>query len=159
MDTEKCGAILCTIREGSLSAAAEHLRYAPSGMSRMVDSLEKEAGFSLLKRSRNGVAPTADYLRLFPLLQELDRTAQRYAQMTAEIRSLEIDSSQWAPPIPSVTTGLRTWWQLLGGAIPALKSRFLRDQHPSRRSSGRSPGRLLHHQPPGRKFSVASPSQ
>lgn len=92
MDTEKCGAILRAIREGSLSAAAEHLGYTPSGMSRMVDSLEKEAGFPLLKRGRNGVTPTADCLRLLPLLQELDRTAQRYAQMTAEIRGLEIGS-------------------------------------------------------------------
>ena len=40
MDTEKCRVLLTVLHERSLSAAAEALGYTPSGISRLVDSLE-----------------------------------------------------------------------------------------------------------------------
>ena len=43
MDTEKCRVLLTVLHERSLSAAAEALGYTPSGVSRLVDSLEREA--------------------------------------------------------------------------------------------------------------------
>ena len=48
MDTEKCRVLLTVLHERSLSAAAEALGYTPSGISRLVDSLERETGFPLL---------------------------------------------------------------------------------------------------------------
>lgn len=50
MDTEKCRVLLTVLHERSLSAAAEALGYTPSGISRLVDSLERETGFPLLHR-------------------------------------------------------------------------------------------------------------
>ena len=41
MDTEKCRVLLTVLHERSLSAAAEALGYTPSGISRLVDSLER----------------------------------------------------------------------------------------------------------------------
>ena len=55
MDTEKCRVLLTVLHERSLSAAAEALGYTPSGVSRLVDSLERETGFPLLHRGRGGV--------------------------------------------------------------------------------------------------------
>jgi DNA-binding transcriptional LysR family regulator len=116
---------LCAIREGSLSAAAEQLGYTPSGMSRMIDSLEKEAGFSLLKRSRSGMTPTADCLRLLPFLQELDRNAQRYAQMTAEIRGLETGSVTVGTAYPVCYRWLADLVAAFGQCHPGIEIQIL----------------------------------
>lgn len=58
MDTEKYRALLCAIEKGSLSAAGEALGYTPSGISRMMASLEEEVGLSFLT-----VAETEQYLQ------------------------------------------------------------------------------------------------
>ena len=89
MDTEKCRALLCTIDTGSLSAAAEKLGYTPSGISRMMASLEADAGFPLLVRSRSGVAPTAECARLLPLIRSLCSLGDQFEQAASEILGLE----------------------------------------------------------------------
>ncbi len=71
MDTEKCRALLCTLEEGTLAAAAETLGYTTSGISRMINALEEDLGFSLLHRSRKGVTPTAACLALLPSLRQI----------------------------------------------------------------------------------------
>lgn len=60
MDTEKCKTLLCILESGSISCAAEKLGYTPSGVSRMIASMEQDAGFPLLIRSRRGIVPTAE---------------------------------------------------------------------------------------------------
>ena len=49
MDLEKCKALIQVIDTKSLSKAAKKLGYTPSGLSRMISSLEKEMGFTLLR--------------------------------------------------------------------------------------------------------------
>ena len=44
MDTEKCAALLCALETGSVSAAAGRRGYTVSGMSRLLASLEENAG-------------------------------------------------------------------------------------------------------------------
>ena len=84
MDIEKCRALLCMIQIGSLTAAGQALGYTPSGISRMVASLEDECGFSLLIRGRNGAFATKECEKLLPgiinmvdaqesLLSDIDR--------------------------------------------------------------------------------------
>ena len=65
MDTNKYAALLSIIRLGSLSAAAEKMGYSPSGMTRMMDSLENEMGFPLLHRTSQGVQLTEEGKRLY----------------------------------------------------------------------------------------------
>ena len=71
MDTERISALICTIEEGSLTAAAEKLGYTTSGVSRMMAALEEETGFPLLVRSRSGVIPTEECSQLLPVMQEI----------------------------------------------------------------------------------------
>lgn len=92
MDTEKCRTVLCAIEMGSLSAAAGKLGYTPSGISRMVHSMEEETGFPLLIRGRLGVTPTQECKRILPLWRKLLGYEERYLQLTAEIRGLETGS-------------------------------------------------------------------
>jgi DNA-binding transcriptional LysR family regulator len=89
MDTEKCRALLCTIDTGSLSAAAEKLGYTPSGISRMMASLEADAGFPLLVRSRSGVTPTLECERLLPIFRQLCSLGDQFEQSASEVRGLE----------------------------------------------------------------------
>lgn len=88
MDTERISALLCTIEERSLTAAAEKLGYTTSGVSRMMAALEKETGFPLLVRSRSGVVPTEECRRLLPLMQEMLALADRYDQLSGELVGL-----------------------------------------------------------------------
>ena len=88
MDTERISALLCAIEERSLTAAAEKLGYTTSGVSRMMAALEKETGFPLLVRSRNGVVPTEECRQLLPLMQEMLALADRYDQLSGELVGL-----------------------------------------------------------------------
>ena len=89
MDTEKIKVLLDVIEAGSLSAAAEKLRYTPSGLSRMLAALEEETGFALLRRSRWGVTPTAECRELLPQMRRLLQAEDQYRQQAAAIRGLE----------------------------------------------------------------------
>ena len=88
MDTERINALLCTIEEGSLTAAAEKLGYTTSGVSRMMAALEEETGFPLLVRSRTGVIPTEECKQLLPVMQEMLALADRYDQLSGEFVGL-----------------------------------------------------------------------
>lgn len=55
MDTQKIRTILMAARNKSLRKTAEALAYTPSALSHMADSLEKELGVELLKRTPHGV--------------------------------------------------------------------------------------------------------
>ena len=89
MDTEKCRALFEILKYGSFSAAAQQMGYTPSGLSRMMASLEDDAGFPLLQRNRDGVKPTNECLRLLPVYKEFVTLDEKYRQMTAEINGIE----------------------------------------------------------------------
>ncbi|MBR4016075.1 MAG: LysR family transcriptional regulator [Anaerotignum sp.] len=89
MDTEKCKVLLTSIETGSFTAAADKMGYTPSGISRSIAALEEETGFSLLRRSRSGVVPTAECQRILPILQELLRWEECYRQTAGEILGVE----------------------------------------------------------------------
>lgn len=90
MDTSKCKALLTVLDCGSLAAAAESLGYTTSGISRMMLSLEAELGFSLLVRSKAGVSPTAECVRMLPTLTQLARLGESCEQQASLIRGVEV---------------------------------------------------------------------
>ena len=92
MDLAKYEALLCAIDCGSLSAAAERLKYTPSGVSRMVAALEEEAGFQLLLRERSGVRPTPECERMLPAIRQLIYSGEACRQLSAQIRGLDTGS-------------------------------------------------------------------
>lgn len=89
MDTEKCRALFEILKCGSFSAAAQQMGYTPSGLSRMVASMEEDAGFLLLQRSRDGVKATDECLKLLPTYKEFITADEKYRQMVAEINGFE----------------------------------------------------------------------
>lgn len=88
MDTERIRTLLCAIEEGSLTAVSEKMGYTTSGISRMMATLEDEAGFPLLVRSRSGVVPTEECRQLLPLMKEMMVLADRFHQVSGELAGL-----------------------------------------------------------------------
>ena len=73
METEKVKALLRALELGNMSSVAAELGYTPSGMSRMMASLEDETGMRLINRSRNGITPTNECKRLLANFSEIGR--------------------------------------------------------------------------------------
>lgn len=90
MDVEKCKMLLSALDSGSISEASRTRGYTPSGISKAISALEKEAGFALLSRSHGGVEPTAECELLLPLMRELVSTSEKIDQTSAGIKGIEI---------------------------------------------------------------------
>ncbi len=54
MDTKKLEALAAAVQYGSFTRAAEALGYTQSGMTHMMNSLERDIGFPVLLRGRAG---------------------------------------------------------------------------------------------------------
>ncbi|WP_196593742.1 LysR family transcriptional regulator [Pectinatus sottacetonis] len=90
MDINKCRVMLTAIDMGSLSAAAVQLGYTPSGVTRMINSLEEEIGFAILARNYKGVKVTKDGKKMLPLFRKLVHVQEQTLQLSAQIRGLDI---------------------------------------------------------------------
>ncbi len=73
MESKKLEALLMAADLGSFTRAAEVLGYTQSGLTHMMNSLEREIGFPLLERGRHGVHLTEEGERLAPLIREFLR--------------------------------------------------------------------------------------
>ena len=89
MDIQKYNALLKTIEYGSITRAAEVLSYSQSGISRMIQEVEKELGLSLLERGRGGVRLTAEGTKLLPQIKLLCNAHQSLQQQADELKGLE----------------------------------------------------------------------
>lgn len=71
MNIQKYEAFLKTVEMGSLTKAAQALGYTQSGISHMLNALEKEWNLTLLSRDRSGVRITSDGLQLLPFVRNI----------------------------------------------------------------------------------------
>lgn len=111
MSILKYNAFLKAIEYGSLTKAAEALVYTQPGISHMISSLEKEMGFPLLVRSKEGVFPTENAEPLIYYMQRIVSAEDTLKEISCKIRGIEIGSLKvgafystsvkWVPPIVS----------------------------------------------------------
>jgi DNA-binding transcriptional LysR family regulator len=71
MNIQKYTAFVKAVELGSFTKAAEALDYTQSGISRMINDLEKEWGVLLFERGRAGISLTSDGLKLLPQLKRI----------------------------------------------------------------------------------------
>ena len=71
MDIQKLAALVTAIDLGSFSRAAEKLGYTQSGLTHMMNSLEEEVGFPLIRRGNFGIRPTEAGAQLLPKIRAL----------------------------------------------------------------------------------------
>ena len=64
-------AFMRTVEAGSFTKAAEELNYAQSSVSKMIADLEKEWGFLLLERHKNGICLTTAGEQILPYIKNI----------------------------------------------------------------------------------------
>ena len=70
MDSKKLEILMTAADLGSFTKASEVVGYTQSGLTHMMDALEKEVGFPLLQRSHNGIQLTKQGMQLMPAIRE-----------------------------------------------------------------------------------------
>ena len=109
MESKKLEALLMAVDLGSFTKAAEVLGYTQSGLTHMMNSLEKEVGFTLLERGRSGVRLTEEGERIAPAVREflqanarLDSVIKQVASSRTEVIRVSAYASiamHWLPAI------------------------------------------------------------
>ena len=89
MNIQKYMAFLKTVEYGSFTKAAEVLSYSQSGISRMINDLEKEWKITLLERGRAGVRLTSDGLKLLPHAQSVCTEYRKLQMQVDELNGLQ----------------------------------------------------------------------
>lgn len=109
VDSKKLEILMTAADLGSFTKASEVVGYTQSGLTHMMDALEKEVGFPLLQRSHNGIQLTAQGRRLMPAIREflrananLENEIQAIAEQKAEVIRIAAYASiamHWMPEI------------------------------------------------------------
>lgn len=109
MDGKKLEALAAAVELGSFTRAAEQLGYTQSGLTHMMNSLEREIGFSVLARDRRGVRLTPAGQRIMPIVQQClaaNRALEREIAMvsarqeeTIRVASYASIAMHWLPEL------------------------------------------------------------
>lgn len=109
VDSKKLEILMTAADLGSFTKASEVVGYTQSGLTHMMDALEKEVGFPLLHRSHNGIQLTAQGRRLMPAIREflrananLENKIQAIAEQKTEVIRIAAYASiamHWMPEI------------------------------------------------------------
>lgn len=85
MDAKKLEILMDTVDLGSFSKASESVGYTQSGLTHLVDAIEKEIGIKLIARTNRGVSLTEEGKALTPYIREY---ISANAKLEGKIRSL-----------------------------------------------------------------------
>lgn len=85
MNIQKYMAFVKTVEYGSFTKAAKILNYSQSGISRMINDLEKEWKVVLLERGKAGVKLTSDGMKLLPYARNV---CMEYEKLQMEVDGL-----------------------------------------------------------------------
>ena len=125
MDGKKLEILMTAVDLGSFSKASEIVGYTQSGLTHLVDVLEREIGVQLITRSHSGISLTEAGKQLMPAIREflrananLENQIQAITEQKSETIRIAAYSSiamQWMPEIlyrfrrksPDVTVDLR----------------------------------------------------
>ncbi len=88
MDLKKYEILLRAVELGSLSAVANELGYTVAGVSNVVDSIENELGFEVLKRGHNGVSLTESGESIIKDIEEVVKYGNLLKQKASNITGL-----------------------------------------------------------------------
>ena len=92
VDSKKLEALAAAAEQGSFTRAAELLGYTQSGLTHMMNSLEREIGFPVLVRDRRGVRLTPAGQRILPMVQQCLAANQALEREIALVNSHQEDT-------------------------------------------------------------------
>ena len=87
MDSKRLRILMAAADLGSLTRAAEAVGYTQSGLTHMMDALEREVGFPLLQRSHNGIQLSEQGAMLMPAIREFLQASDRLESQISAIAS------------------------------------------------------------------------
>ena len=109
MDSKKLEILMTAADLGSFTKASEVVGYTQSGLTHMMDALEKEVGFPLLQRNHNGISLTEQGLQLMPAIREflkananLENQIKQIAEQKSEVIRIAAYASiamHWMPEL------------------------------------------------------------
>lgn len=105
------------VNKGTFVQAAQSLKVTPSAISHSINQLEKDFGFPLLIRNRNGVELTADGKALMPVIQSILNLEDQLQQLVSNING----NSQGRVRIGAFSSVSTNW---LPGIIQSFKERY-----------------------------------
>ena len=126
MDSRKLEILMTAVDLGSFSKAAEVVGYTQSGLTHLVDSLEREIGLTLVQRDHSGIALTEEGNALMPAIREFLRANARLenqisaitekSAQTIRVAAYASIAMRWMPEIlyrfrrvcPDIDVDLRT---------------------------------------------------
>ena len=85
MDSKKLEILMTAVDLGSFSKASEVVGYTQSGLTHLVDSLEREIGLTLVRRDHSGIALTEEGEALMPAIREFLRANAKLENRIAAI--------------------------------------------------------------------------
>ena len=85
MDIKQLNYFMAVAQAGSFSKAAEVVGYTQSGLTHLVDSLEREIGMTLVQRDHSGIALTEEGKALMPAIREFLRANARLENQISAI--------------------------------------------------------------------------
>lgn len=91
MDSKKLEILMTAADLGSFSKASEVVGYTQSGLTHMMDALERDVGFPLLRRNHNGIQLTEEGARLMPAIREF---LQANANLENQIRTIAEEKTE-----------------------------------------------------------------
>ena len=75
MDSKKLEILMTAVNLGSFSKASEVVGYTQSGLTHLINGLEREIGMKLIRRDHSGIALTEDGEALLPAIREYHEKA------------------------------------------------------------------------------------
>ncbi len=89
MDIKKYEVFLNAVDRGSFNLVCDEMGYTQSGISKMMNSMEREIGFSLLTRSNKGIQLTPEGERVLPLIRKMVQANEALNQEFQSIGGVE----------------------------------------------------------------------
>ncbi len=91
MEIKKLDCFLTAAQLGSLSKAAKQLNYTQSGITHMMNSVEKELGFHVMVRDSKGIHLTDEGEQLIPTVRQL---VEKYREFEQAARQIDVNSKK-----------------------------------------------------------------
>ena len=110
MDAKKLEILMTAVDLGSFSKASEVVGYTQSGLTHLVDSLEREIGFPLIRRSYSGIALTEAGENLLPDIRQFLQANANLENQIQNTKNNFLFQSMIATGIIILLSSICTWF-------------------------------------------------
>lgn len=89
MDLKKYEVLLKVVDRGSINNVSYDVGYTHSGISKMLNSMESELGFQIIKRNNKGIMLTPEGERMIPIIRNIVKENQKLEEEISLVNGIE----------------------------------------------------------------------